>query len=196
MTHTLDPKEAKERKLREGLARRVGRQVEGVASVRPATGEGWISWFAMGDLSSPVTSAVAVTATLSAHERRRAKAMGVATRMVLAVTEHEAHLFRTRAIGRIIGDHVMAVPYGMVTKVKVGKKWVRGSAGKGHDRTHGRLKAQAQRQRREPLGFRTVSGQSGSGPSRDGRAGPSSPTRMVLLHFHASRRTPKARYAG
>ena len=42
--------------------------------------------------------------------------------MALAVTEHEAHLFRTRAMGRIVGDHVMAVPYGMVTKVTVGKK--------------------------------------------------------------------------
>ena len=42
--------------------------------------------------------------------------------MALAVTEHEAHLFRTRAMGRIVGDHVMAVPYGMVTKVTIRRK--------------------------------------------------------------------------
>ena len=73
-------------------------------------------------VASILTAAVAFTATLSAQEHRRARATGLATRMALAVTEHEAHLFRTRAMGRIIGDHVMAVPYGMVTRVTVGKK--------------------------------------------------------------------------
>ena len=125
MADALEPEDAEDRKLRERLAGRVGRQVEGVASVRPATRDGWISWVGMGvdDSVAPIlTAAVAFTATLSAQERRRARATGLATRMALAVTEHEAHLFRTRAMGRIIGDHVMAVPYGMVTRVTVGKK--------------------------------------------------------------------------
>jgi len=125
MADALEPEDAEDRKLRERLAGRVGRQVEGVASVRPATRDGWISWVGMGvdaSLEPILTAAVACTATLSAQERRRARATGLATRMALAVTEHEAHLFRTRAMGRIIGDHVMAVPYGMVTRVTVGKK--------------------------------------------------------------------------
>lgn len=125
MADALEPEDAEDRKLRERLAGRVGRQVQGVASVRPATRDGWISWAGMGvdgSLEPILTAAVAFTATLSAQERRRARATGLATRMALAVTEHEAHLFRTRAMGRIIGDHVMAVPYGMVTRVTVGKK--------------------------------------------------------------------------
>jgi hypothetical protein len=125
MADALEPEDAEDRKLRERLAGRVGRQVEGVASVRPATRDGWVSWVEMGvdeSLAPILTAAVAFTATLSAQERRRARATGLATRMALAVTEHEAHLFRTRAMGRIIGDHVMAVPYGMVTRVTVGKK--------------------------------------------------------------------------
>jgi hypothetical protein len=73
-------------------------------------------------LAPILTAAVAFTATLSAQERRRARATGLATWLALAVTEHEAHLFRTRAMGRVIGDHVMTVPYGMVTSVTVGKK--------------------------------------------------------------------------
>jgi hypothetical protein len=125
MADALDPEDAEDRKLRERLAGRVGRQVEGVASVRPATRDGWVSWVGMGvdDSLEPIlTAVVAFTATLSAQELRRARATGLATRMALAVTEHEAHLFRTRAMGRIIGDHVMAVPYGMVTRVTVGRK--------------------------------------------------------------------------
>ena len=124
MTDTLEPNDAEDRKLCDRLAGRVGRKVEGVASVRPATRDGWISWVGIGvdDSVAPIlTAAVAFTATLSAQERRRARATGLATRMALAVTEHEAHLFRTRAMGRIIGDHVLAVPYGMVTGVTVGK---------------------------------------------------------------------------
>jgi hypothetical protein len=69
-----------------------------------------------------LTAALAFTAMLSVQERRRARATGLATRMALAVTEHEAHLLRTRALGRIIGDHVMALPYGMITRVTVGKR--------------------------------------------------------------------------
>lgn len=125
MADALEPEDAEDRKLRERLAGRVGRQVQGVAAVRPATRDGWISWAGMGvnDSLAPIlTAAVAFTATLSAQERRRARATGLATRMALVVTEHEAHLFRTRAMGRIIGDHVMTVPYGMVTRVTVGKK--------------------------------------------------------------------------
>ena len=125
MADALEPEDAEDRKLRERLAGRVGRQVQGVAAVRPATRDGWISWAGMGvdDSLAPIlTAAVAFTATLSAQERRRARATGLATRMALVVTEHEAHLFRTRAMGRIIGDHVMTVPYGMVSRVTVGKK--------------------------------------------------------------------------
>ena len=125
MADALEPEDAKDRELRERLAGRVGRQVEGVASVRPATRDGWMSWVGMGvddSLGSILTATAAFTATLSAQERRRARATGLATRMALAVTQHEAHLFRTRAMGRIIGDHVMAVPYGIVSKVRVGKK--------------------------------------------------------------------------
>ena len=44
MADALEPNDAEDRKLRERLAGRVGRQVEGVASVRPATRDGWISW--------------------------------------------------------------------------------------------------------------------------------------------------------
>ena len=125
MADTLEPDDAEDRKLRERLAGRVGRQVEGVASVRPATRDGWVSWVGMGvngSLESSLTLAVVFTATLSLQERRRARVTGLETRMALAVTEHDAHLFRTRAMGRVIGDHVMAVPYGMVTRVTVGKK--------------------------------------------------------------------------
>ena len=128
MADALETEDAEDRKLREKLARRVGRPVEGIASVRPAMRDGWVSWAgAMGywgssDYATILTGTVAIAATASGQERRRARATGLATRMALAVTEHEAHLFRTRAMGRIIGDHVMAVPYGMVTKVTVGKK--------------------------------------------------------------------------
>jgi len=127
MADTLETEDAEDRKLREKLAGRVGRHVEGVASVRPAIRDGWVSWAGMGgmgvnDYAPILTAAVAFTATLSTQERRRARATGVATRMALAVTEHEAHLFRTRAMGRIVGDHVMVVPYGMVTKVKITRK--------------------------------------------------------------------------
>ena len=125
MADTLETEDAEDRKLREKLAGRVGRQVEGVASVRPAMRDGWVSWVGMGvdDSLEPIlTAAAAFTATLSAQERRRARATGLATRMALAVTKHEAHLFRTRAMGRIVGDPVMSVPYGTVTKVTIGKK--------------------------------------------------------------------------
>src|SRR5204863_8017418 len=97
----------------------------GVASDRPATRDGGTSGRGMGadgSLEPILAAAAAFTVTLSAQGRRRARATGLAARMALAVTEHEAHLFRTRAMGRIIGDHVMAVPYGMVTRVKLGKK--------------------------------------------------------------------------
>lgn len=40
MADALEPEDAEDRKLRERLAGRVGRQVEGVASVRPATRDG------------------------------------------------------------------------------------------------------------------------------------------------------------
>jgi hypothetical protein len=125
MADVLEPGDADDRKLCGRLARRVGRPVEGVASVRPATRHGWISWVGLGvdtSLAPILTASVAVTATLSGQQRRRVRATGLAPRMALAVTEHEAHLFSTRAMGRIIGDHVMAVPYGLVTKVKVGKR--------------------------------------------------------------------------
>jgi hypothetical protein len=128
MADALETGDAEDRKLREKLAGRVGRPVEGVASVRPAVRDGWVSWaggmgyWGSNDYATILTGAAALTATLSAQERRRARATGLATRMALAVTEHEAHLFRTRAMGRIVGDHVMAVPYGMVTKVTIRKK--------------------------------------------------------------------------
>jgi hypothetical protein len=128
MPAALETEDAEDRKRREKLAGRVGRHVEGVASVRPATRDGWVSWAAgMGywgsnDYGTILTGTVAIAATLSGQERRRARATGLATQMALAVTEHEAHLFRTRARGRIVGDHVMAVPYGMVTKVRIGRK--------------------------------------------------------------------------
>jgi hypothetical protein len=125
MADALEPGDAENRKLCQRLACRVGRPVEGVASVRPATRRGWISWVGLGvdsSLAPILVASVAVTATLSGQERRQARSRGLATRMALAVTEHEAHLFRTRAMGRIIGDHVMAVPYGLVTKVEVGKR--------------------------------------------------------------------------
>jgi hypothetical protein len=125
MADALEPGDTDDRQPCERLAGRVGRPVEGVASVRPATRRGWISWVGLGvdtSLAPILTASVAVTATLSGQQRRRARATGLAIRMALAVTEHEAHLFRTRAMGRIIGDHVMAVPYGMVTRVTVGKK--------------------------------------------------------------------------
>lgn len=125
MTDALEPEDAEDHKLREKLAGRVGRQVEGVASVRPATRDGWVSWVGFGadeSFQAFLTAAAAVTATATAQDRRRARATGLETRMALAVTGHDAHLFRTRAMGRVIGDHVMAVPYGMVTQVAVGKK--------------------------------------------------------------------------
>ena len=128
MADALETEDPEDSKLREKLAARVGRPVEGVASVRPAVRDGWVSWAAgMGywgssDYATILTGTVAIAATASGQERRRARATGLATRMALAVTEHEAHLFRTRAMGRIVGDHVMAVPYGMVTKVTIRKK--------------------------------------------------------------------------
>lgn len=125
MADALKTEDAEDRKLREKLASRVGRQVEGVGSVRPAMRDGWVSWVGAGvddSLAAILTAASALTATVSAQERRRARATGLETRMALAVTEHDAHLFRTRAMGRIVGDHLMAVPYGAVTKVTIGKK--------------------------------------------------------------------------
>ena len=211
MTDTLEPNDAEDRKLCDRLAGRVGRKVEGVASVRPATRDGWISWVGIGvdDSVAPIlTAAVAFTATLSAQERRRARATGLATRMALAVTEHEAHLFRTRAMGRIIGDHVLAVPYGMVTGVTVGKtasarlvaslvegtvghdgvREDRGFARKRHDRTHGRLEDQARRRRPASRRVRAASGRGGCGPSRHGRAGAGAAT--------GAHRRPRGRLGG
>jgi hypothetical protein len=128
MPDALETEDAEDRKRREKVAGRVGRHVEGVAPVRPATRDGWASWAAAAgccggnDYATILTGTVAIAATLSGQERRRARAKGLATHMALAVTEHEAHLFRTRAMGRIVGDHVMTVPYGMVTKVTLGRK--------------------------------------------------------------------------
>jgi hypothetical protein len=72
-----------------------------VASVRPATRDGWVSWAGLGlvdtDLAAVITGGAAIVATVSAQERRRARRAGLATRMALAVTEHEAHLFHARA---------------------------------------------------------------------------------------------------
>ena len=67
MADTLETEDAEDRKLREKLAGRVGRQVEGVASVRPAMRDGWVSWVGMGvdDSLEPIlTAAAAFTATL------------------------------------------------------------------------------------------------------------------------------------
>jgi hypothetical protein len=125
MADALEPEDTEDRKLCERLAGRVGRQVEGVALVRPAVRDGWLDFagFAMLDesLGAVLTGVAVCAATVGGQERRRARAMGVETRMVLALTEHEAHLFRARARGRILGDHVMALPYGTVSSVVVGK---------------------------------------------------------------------------
>lgn len=128
MPDTLETEDAEDRKLREKLAGRVGRHVEGVASVRPVVRDGWtdraaeMGYWGSSDYATILTGTLALAAMASGQGRRRARATGLATRMALAVTEHEAHLFHTRAMGRIVGDHVMAVPYGMVTKVKISKK--------------------------------------------------------------------------
>jgi hypothetical protein len=125
MAGELERGEPEHRKLCERLAVRVGRPIEGVASVRPAARRGWISWATMGtdfSLAPILLTSVTAAATLSGQERRLARSNGLATRMALAVTEHEAHVFRTRAMGRIIGEHVMTVPYGLVSKVKVGRR--------------------------------------------------------------------------
>jgi hypothetical protein len=125
MADALKTGDAEDRKLREKLASKVGRQVEGVASVRPAMRDGWVSWVGMGvddSLAAILTAAAAFTATLDVQERRRARATGLETRMALAVTAHDAHLFRTRAMGRIVSDHLMTVPYGAVAKVTIGKQ--------------------------------------------------------------------------
>jgi hypothetical protein len=125
MADALEFEDTEDRKLCERLAGRVGRQVEGVALVRPAVRDGWLDFagFAMLDesLGAVLTGVAVCAATVGGQERRRARAMGVETRMVLALTEHEAHLFRARARGRILGDHVMALPYGTVSTVVVGK---------------------------------------------------------------------------
>src|SRR4051812_41181905 len=123
MADALETEDAEHRKLREKLGGRVGRRVEGVASVRPAIRDGWV-WLGLGlddYVATILTAAVTITATLSAQERRRARASGLGTRMALAVTEHDAHLFRTRGMGRVVGDHLVTVPYGAIKKIKIGK---------------------------------------------------------------------------
>ena len=70
MADALETEDAEDRKLREKLTGRVGRQVEGVASVRPAIRDGWVSWAGLGYWRSSayatvLTGAAGITATLS-----------------------------------------------------------------------------------------------------------------------------------
>ncbi|WP_354697241.1 hypothetical protein DSM112329_02869 [Paraconexibacter sp. AEG42_29] len=113
-----------EDKQREKLSARVGRPVETVASVRPAVGGGKVYLAGLAGELSPapiVATFAAMSAMQRMQERRRAQETGLATRMTLAVTEHDVHLFRVRAMGQMVGDHVLTVPYGMVAGVAVGR---------------------------------------------------------------------------
>jgi hypothetical protein len=109
---------------REKVAERVGRPVDAIGLVHPrgnGTAGKWLggtSWFIGGDLLSNAVVEVALIGTL---ERRNARAAGLPAKMLLAVTEHEFHLFKARPWGHAAGAHVTTVPYGMVSAMKVGR---------------------------------------------------------------------------
>ena len=108
------------RELREKLAERVGRPVDAVGFVSPV-GNSASAWGGVVFWYAPdfVTGAALEIATTGVLQRRNARAAGLPRNLALVVTEHDAHLFRTRMFDRVIGNHVATVPYGMVSAVRV-----------------------------------------------------------------------------
>ena len=113
-----------DQKAREKVAERVGRPVHAIGLVRPrrnGTAAKWLggtSWFIGGDFLS--NAAVEVVA-IGTFQRRNARAAGLPAKMLLAVTEHDFHLFKARPWSHSAGDHITTVPYGMVSEVQVGR---------------------------------------------------------------------------
>jgi hypothetical protein len=120
-THDID-----DEGIREKLTKRVGRPVNAVALVRPMSNSAarwgrFVASLAPGPADG-LSSAVLAVALTGALERRSARAAGLPRQLALAVTEHDAHLFRTRMFDHVIRDHVATVPYGMVSAVRVSKR--------------------------------------------------------------------------
>jgi hypothetical protein len=120
--HTgLGHREIGDVKLREKLTVRVGRPGHAVAFVSPSGvstsqwGGGLVGAMAPGGLATDLLVAVGAGEILG---RSRAKASDMPPRMVLAVTEHDVHLYATRMF-IALGDHVATVPYGAVSDVRV-----------------------------------------------------------------------------
>ena len=66
-----------------------------------------------------MTGAAVLVAATGVLRRRDARAAGLPRHLALAVSEHDVHLFRTRMSDHLIGNHVVTVPYGMVSAVRV-----------------------------------------------------------------------------
>jgi hypothetical protein len=113
-----------DQEAREKVAERVGRPVNAIGLVRPrgnGTAARWLggtSWFIGGDFLSNAAVEVAIIGTF---QRRNARAAGLPAKMLLAVTEHDFHLFKARPWGHAAGAHVTTVPYGMVSAVQAGR---------------------------------------------------------------------------
>ena len=107
--------------FREKLSERVGRPVNAVGFVSPMR-DGASFW--CGELASlapmvSTTGAAVLAATTGVLGRRNARKAGLPRHLMLAVTEQDVHLFRTRMFDQVIGNHVATVPYGIVSAVPV-----------------------------------------------------------------------------
>lgn len=109
-----------DRGVLEKLAERVGRPVNAAAFVSPRgdSASGWCCELASWAPDVSFTGEAVLVATSDLLRRHGPKA-GLPRHLVLAVTEHDVHLFRTRMFDNAIGNHIATMPYGMVSAVRV-----------------------------------------------------------------------------
>ncbi|CAB4953696.1 unannotated protein [freshwater metagenome] len=111
------------RALKKRLAGRIGRPVQAFGFVTPAARGGWV-WDVLslgidGSLVNAAAATVVGTAAVTGVAKRRARATGLGTRMVLATTAHDVHLFRMRALDRVISNHIVSFDFGAITDIEV-----------------------------------------------------------------------------
>jgi hypothetical protein len=106
---------------REKVAKRIGRPVNAIGLVRPranGTAARWLggtSVFIGGDF---LANAAVEVAAIGTFQRRNARKAGLPARMLLAITEHDVHLFKARPLGNTAGEHLTTLPYGVIRAVK------------------------------------------------------------------------------
>lgn len=111
------------RALEKRLAGRIGRPVQAFGFVTPAARGGWV-WDVLslgidGSLVNAAAATVVGTAAVTGVAKRRARATGLETRMVLAATAHDVHLFRMRALDRVLSNHIVSFDFGAITDIAV-----------------------------------------------------------------------------